>query len=127
MLLGAISRSYTYSVEKDPRVDLTPFVLNVSGRLSRMEEYVMRAQNWRNFAPCASFAYEYHFWKHQFFAPGVLSFAKRIYEDIISYKQNGFDGIIEDGSQRSFFPNGLCYWVYVPLSFAPPVQMLALL
>ncbi|MBE6630272.1 MAG: DUF4838 domain-containing protein [Ruminococcaceae bacterium] len=112
MLLGAISRSYTYSVEKDPRVELTPFVRNVTGRLSRMEEYVMRAQNWRDFAPCASFAYEYHFWKHQFFAPGVLSFAKRIYEDILSYKANGFDGVIEDGSQRSFFPNGLCYWVY---------------
>jgi hypothetical protein len=108
-------------------VDLTPFVLNVSGRLSRMEEYVMRAQNWRNFAPCASFAYEYHFWKHQYFAPGVLSFARRIYEDIISYKQNGFDGIIEDGSQRSFFPNGLCYWVYAQTLFDNSVSYDALI
>ena len=127
MLLGAISRSYTYSVGKDPRVELTPFVLNVSGRLSRMEEYVMRAQNWRNFAPCASFAYEYHFWKHQYFAPGVLSFARRIYEDIISYKQNGFDGIIEDGSQRSFFPSGLCYWVYAQTLFDNSVSYDALI
>ncbi len=113
MLLGAISRSYTYSVGKDPVVEeLTPFVLNKSGRFRTMEEYIHRAKLWRKFAPCNSFAYEYHFWKHQYYAPGVLSFARRLYEDVISYKANGFGGIIEDGSQRSYFPNGLNFYVY---------------
>lgn len=126
MLLGAISRSYTYSVQKDPRVEPTPFVLNVTGRLKTMEEYVMRAQNWRKFAPCASFAYEYHFWKHQFYAPAVLTFARRIYEDILSYAANGFDGIIEDGSQRAFFPNGFNYYVYGMTLFDHSVDFEAL-
>ena len=126
MLLGAISRSYTYSVEKDPVVDPTPFVLNVTGRLSRMEEYVMRAHAWREFAPCPSFAYEYHFWKHQFYAPCTLTFARRIYEDVLSYKANGFDGIIEDGSQRSFFPNGFNYYVYAQTLFDNTVDFEAL-
>ena len=118
MLLGAISRSYTYSVEKDPTVEkLTPFVLNESGRFDTMEEYIVRTNNWRKFAPCNSFAYEYHFWKHQFYAPGVLSFAKRLHEDVISYKENGFNGMIEDGSQRAFFPNGFNYYVYAATLF----------
>ncbi len=112
-LLGAISRSYTYSVEKNPVLpEIKPYVLNVSGRFDTMEEYIYRANLWRNFAACPSFAYEYHFWKHQFYAPGVLSFARRLYEDVLSYKANGFDGIIQDGSQRSFFPNGLSFYVY---------------
>ena len=127
MLLGAISRSYTYSVEKDPTVEqLTPFVLNRSGRLGSMEEYIVRANHWRKFAPCNSFAYEYHFWKHQFYAPGVLSFAKRLHEDVISYKENGFHGIIQDGSQRAFFPNGFNYYVYAATLFDNNVDFEAL-
>ena len=128
MLLGAISRSYTYSVGKDPKVDyeLQPYVLNVSARLDTMEEYIVRANRWRKFAPCKSFAYEYHFWKHQFYAPGVLSFAKRLCEDVISYRDNGFNGIIQDGSQRSFFPNGFSFYCYANKLFDNAVTYEAL-
>ena len=86
----------------------------------------MRAHAWREFAPCPSFAYEYHFWKHQFYAPCTLTFARRIYEDVLSYKANGFDGIIEDGSQRSFFPNGFNYYVYAQTLFDNTVDFEAL-
>ena len=116
--LGAISRSYTYSVEKNPKVEkITPFVLNKSGRLDTMEEYIYHTNEWRKFAPCNSFAYEYHFWKHQFYAPGVFSFAKRLQEDVLSYRDNGFQGMIQDGSQRAFFPNGFNYYVYASVLF----------
>jgi hypothetical protein len=43
--------------------------------------------------------------------------AKRIFEDIESYRLNGFDGIIEDGSQRSFFPSGFLWYVYATKLF----------
>ena len=113
MLMGAISRSYTYSVEKDPKVEeLKPFILNKSARLDSMEEYIVRANLWRNFAPCNSFAYEYHFWKHQFYAPGTLCFARRVCEDIISYRENNFNGLIQDCTQRAFFPNGFSFYCY---------------
>ncbi len=118
MMLGAITRSYTYSVEKDPKVEsLTQFELNKSGRIKTMEEHVVRANLWRKFVPCTSFAYEYHFWRHQFYAPGALNFARRLHADVRSYKANGFDGIIQDGSQRSFFPNGFCWYVYAATLF----------
>ena len=118
MLMGAISRSYTYSVEKDPKVEeLKPFILNQSARLDTLEEYIVRANLWRNFAPCKSFAYEYHFWKHQFYAPGTLCFAKRVCEDIVSYRENHFNGLIEDCSQRCFFPNGFSFYCYAQKLF----------
>lgn len=117
-LLGAITRSYCYSVPKDPKIEaFTPFVRNKSGRPETMEEHVVRAQKWRNFAGSPQIAYEYHFWKHQHYAPGTLSFARRLYEDVFSYRDNGFMGIIEDGSQRSFFPNGLSFYVYANTLF----------
>ncbi len=112
LLMGAISRSYTYSAVKDPDVPKTPFVLNKTGRLDTLEEYLVHARDWRAMSGCPSLVYEYHFWKHQFYAPGVLSFSKRIFEDIESFVANGFNGIIEDGSQRSYFPNGLSWFVY---------------
>ena len=117
MILGAITRSYTYSIPKDPQVPLTPFVLNKSGRLETMEEHMMRLKLWQKFVPSPAISYEYHFWRHQFYAPGVLSFARRLYEDVLSYKDNGLDGMIEDGSQRAFFPNGISYYAYANTLF----------
>ena len=117
-ILGAITRSYCYSVPQDPVIEkFTPFVLNESGRPDTMEEHIVRAKLWRNFAAAPQIAYEYHFWKHQHYAPGTLSFARRLYEDVFSYKLNGFQGIIQDGSQRSFFPNGLSFYTYARTLF----------
>lgn len=117
-ILGAITRSYCYSVPKDPKVEkFTPFVLNKSGRPETMEEHIVRAKRWREFAAAPQIAYEYHFWKHQHYAPGTLSFARRLHEDVFSYRDNGYGGIIQDGSQRSYFPNGLSYYVYAATLF----------
>ena len=117
-ILGAITRSYCYSVPKDPKVEkFTEFVLNKSGRPETMEEHIVRAKRWREFAAAPQIAYEYHFWKHQHYAPGVLSFARRLYEDVFAYRDNGYGGIIQDGSQRSYFPNGLSYYVYAQTLF----------
>ena len=118
LLMGAVTRSYTYSVEAGAKpAQLTQFVLNKSGRLETIEEHIYRANLWTKYASSPLIAYEYHFWKPQFYAPGVLSFAKRLYEDVHSYHANGFCGMIEDGSQRSYFPNGLSYYVYASALF----------
>ena len=37
---------------------------------------------------------------------------RRIYEDIRSLKIMGLDGFVEDGSQRSFFPNGFHMYIF---------------
>lgn len=126
LILGAIARSYTYSVPKDPKAELTPFVLNKSGRIQSMEEYIVRLKLWQEKAPSPAIAYEYHFWKHQFYAPGVLSFAKRLYEDARSYRENGLAGMIQDGSQRCFFPNGLSFYVYAGTLFDSSLTLEAL-
>ena len=61
--------------------------------------------------------YEYHFWKHQYYDPAVIRFARVIHNDIVNYKKNGLNGLIEDGSQRSFFPNGFPFFVYGQTQF----------
>ncbi|MBR4888597.1 MAG: DUF4838 domain-containing protein [Clostridia bacterium] len=118
MITSPITRSYTYSVGKNPKIDYyRPYELNRDGRLDTLEEHLAHTVLWREFAPCNSFVCEYHFWLHQFFAPGVLSFARRVHEDVKSYSMNGFRGIVEDCSQRCFFPNGLSFYVYAQTLF----------
>ena len=114
-----ITRTYKHSAPIHPRVEkLTPYVRNVSGRLGTLEESLHRFDLWREHAPnCDNYVYDYYFWKHQFYAPGVLSFAKRIREDVFAYRDNGFKGIVVDGSQRPYFPNAFSFYVYGAMLF----------
>ena len=56
--------------------------------------------------------YEYHFWRPEYHDPGFMALARRIYEDVRGIRAMGMDGYIEDGSQRSFFPNGFPIYMY---------------
>ncbi len=127
-MLAAIGRGYNESVSVEPMpVKLEPYQLNVRGTFpKRIEEYLAHADVWKNANKCPSLVYEYHFWIHQYRDLGVLDFAKIIYDDIRGYKKRGYDGIIEDGSQRSFFPNGFLFYVYGSTLFDNSVDFDAL-
>ena len=60
----------------------------------------------------ANLAYEYHFWHHQMRDVGGISIARVINGDIKFYKSHKINGVIEDGSQRSYFPTGLAFYTY---------------
>ena len=67
---------------------------------------------WKKVWPGSSVVYEYHFWRHQAYDLSGLEMARRVHEDVKEYKSRGLDGIIQDGSQRSFFPNGFAFYTY---------------
>ena len=113
LLYAPITRSYSSSI-RESSVILEPpaYVRNHWTRPKGAEENLAFLRDWQRSWKGAGFSYEYHFWKHQFFDPGMLYISRRIYEDIQSLKTMGLDGYVEDGSQRSFFPNGLAMTVY---------------
>ena len=118
-MLAAISRSYAVPVPTKPKdIPLKPFVLNARGIMPQtVDEYLLHAEKWQECGKCPSLVYEYHFWLPQYRDPGMMAFSKVIYDDIRGYKANGFGGLIEDGSQRSYFPNGFNYYVYAATLF----------
>jgi len=128
-MLAAIGRPYNVSVPAEPcEVELKPYQLNVKGSFpSKIEDYLAHADIWKKDNVCPSLVYEYHFWVHQYRDPGVLDFAKIIYDDVRGYKKRGYDGIIEDGSQRSYFPNGFLFYVYASTLFDTSVEFDALI
>ncbi len=108
-----ISRDYVTDVPVWPvEHKVTPYVRNKSGRLDSLEEYIWRFNEWKKMAPSDFIAYEYHFWRAQFFCPSCTVYAKRLHDDVIAYHKNGLIGVMEDMSQRNFFPNALAFLTY---------------
>lgn len=113
LLFAPITRSYCSSVDENaPLPEATPFVRNNWQKPANIMEHLSLLRGWQKVWPGPTFSYEYHFWRHQYADPSGLYIARRIYEDIRALKYMGLQGFVEDGSQRSFFPNGLAIYVY---------------
>ncbi len=113
LLYAPITRSYTASVTKDTvAVPPLDYIRNAWKVPKKAEENLGYLKAWQKMWPGPCFSYEYHFWRHQYLDPGGMELAKRIYEDILGLEYMGLDGFVEDGSQRSFFPNGFAIYVY---------------
>ncbi len=113
LLFAPITRKYTESpVLSDGPVKITPYVRNQNKLPNNFEELFANFKNWTKDWNGANLAYEYHFWKHQILDVSGTSFAKVVNNDVKFYKANNINGIIEDGSQRSYFPTGYVFYTY---------------
>ncbi|MBR3837396.1 MAG: DUF4838 domain-containing protein [Clostridia bacterium] len=113
LLYAPITRKYTESVDENTVTPEAPAYKRNQWELPRgAEENLAFLKAWQKDWKGPCFSYEYHFWKHQYKDPTGLYIARRIYEDIRGLKYMGLDGFVEDGSQRSFFPNGFAIYVY---------------
>ncbi len=113
LLYAPITRTYSESITSDSKLPpLQDYVRNAWKTPVGAEENLVFLKSWQEIwnGPC--FSYEYHFWRHQYMDPSGLYIARRIFEDIRGLKYMGLDGFVEDGSQRSFWPNGLAIYVY---------------
>ena len=81
------------------------FPPDLASSLDYLDEW---KKKWRG----AVIAYEYHFWRINGYSISGMKGARILNEDVKLYKENGIDGIIQDGSQRSFFPNGFRFYTY---------------
>ena len=114
MLYAPITRLYTesYSLDADES-QVIPYNRNKNAFPKGMAACLgYLHKEWKPVWQGDCFCYEYHFWVRQYYDPTGLHIAKMIYEDIQGLSKHGLKGIVEDGSQRSFFPTGLAYYVY---------------
>ncbi len=64
-------------------------------------------QKWREQFKGSAFLYEYYFYTDHFNDPGYNALIRVIAEDVRRLGGLGFEGIVSDQTQRSFYPNGL--------------------
>ena len=108
-----ISRKYTSSLDENTVYPpIQEYVRNKWKDPKNTEEYFSCFRGWQQVFPGDAICYEYHYWKHQYRDPGTMSMSRRVYEDVRSWKILGLQGGIEDGSNKSFFPNGFIDYIY---------------
>ena len=113
LLFAPIQRSYCSSVDESlPVPEAQVYQRNKWTAPPDAMAHLALLRQWQKVWPGPTFSYEYHFWKHQYYDVSNLYIARRVFDDIRSLKYMGIDGYVEDGSQRSFFPNGLAIYVY---------------
>ena len=113
MLYAPITRLYTETYAETPDESaVTPFVLNKTKDPRGMSACLGYLSAWQKLWTGDAFCYEYHFWRHQFYDQSGMYLARLIYDDISALHSRGLSGIVEDGTQRSFFPTGFAYYVY---------------
>ncbi len=114
ILLAPITRTYTegvaqrpVSIEGLPKYERNKVVLPTAS-----DTGIAFAKSWQATCDVDIIVYEYHFWHNQAYELSTVKYAKIIHEDIRGYRYHNLRGIIEDGSQRSFFPNGFPFYTY---------------
>ncbi len=113
MLFAPITRLYTETYAETPDESaVEPFVLNKANSPRGMADCLGYLSAWKKLWTGDCFCYEYHFWKHQYFDQSGMYLAKLIYDDISALRSRGLSGMVEDGTQRSFFPTGFPFYVY---------------
>jgi len=112
ILLAPITRSYSYTTDKSYSPKTLPYERNNLQYPESLDEYFAYFAEWQKIWSGNAFSYEYHFWHHQYKDHACINFSKRINEDVKEYQRRGVNGIVEDGSQRSFFPTGLQFYTY---------------
>ena len=113
MQLAPISRTYTRTLSGEPFPEPIPYHRNHNPQITSLDACIPYVKDWqKNTFAGELFVFEYHFWRHQHLDLSHIALAKRIFEDIEAYRSLGFNGMLECGSLRSFFPNGFAHYVY---------------
>ena len=118
LMIAPISRDYSRTLEgADENAAITPYVRNKAVYAKGLEEFMLHFAEWKKVWGGRSFVYEYHFYNQHNYDLSGMQIARRIYDDIVVYRENGFDGIVQCGTPRSFHPNGLAFYTYARFLF----------
>ncbi|MBE6644475.1 MAG: DUF4838 domain-containing protein [Ruminococcaceae bacterium] len=113
MLYAPITRLYTETYAEPADTSKTvPYYRNNIKKPLGMSECLGYLDLWKRDWKGDCFCYEYHFMDFQYSDISNLYMSKILYDDIVALKSHGLNGIIEDGSQRSYFPTGFQFYVY---------------
>jgi len=112
-LFAPISRDFSKAIKKsETPIVIPPYEINNNILPSGFENVFANFEEWRKMWKGSNISYDYHFWRHQYYDLGGIERSRLISKDIKFYGENNVSGVIEDGSQRSFFPTGLAFYTY---------------
>ena len=127
MLYAPITRLYTETYAEPADTSKTvPYYRNNIKKPHGMSECLGYLDLWKEHWKGDCFCYEYHFMDFQYYDISNLFMSKIVHDDIVALRDQGLNGIIEDGSQRSYFPTGFQFYTYGETLFDRDVTFEAL-
>ena len=118
LLFAPIFRSYAYSMPKDrEKTKLLPYKRNKNEFPASLGASFDYFEEWKKVWSGSNVGFEYHFWRHQCYDLSGRMQAELINNDIKMYKENDVNGVIACGTQRTYFPTGLSFYVYARTLF----------
>ena len=112
LMLAPITRDYNFTLLGTEERTILPYVRNHLTMPKNLAEYLAYFGEWKKGYPGASVCFEYHFWIPMNYDMSGIRIARVLYDDIKLYRAEGLDGIIQCGSQRTFFPHGFEFYVH---------------
>ncbi|MBP3605033.1 MAG: DUF4838 domain-containing protein [Clostridia bacterium] len=113
LLLAPISRGYIYTrPQAGVEYAVPPYERNHIKGTASLGNVVECYKEWKKNFAGDGITFEYHFWINSYYDMSGLQIARRIYEDIEYYGEIGLKGLIENGTIRGFFPNGMAFYTY---------------
>lgn len=121
LCFAPITRTYARTLRtKDmPKAVKVPYRRNQNqkDRAKDIDEHFVYLEDWKRAFDVSIIGFEYHSWSPHVGDINGLQLARRVNEDVKVYKAFGVDGLIEDGSQRHFFPHGMVVYSYARTMF----------
>lgn len=118
LLFAPIFRCYAYSIPGG-RGESTavPYNRNKNVFPDSLGASLDYLDEWKKVWKGPNVAFEYHFWRHQCYDLSGLMQARLLNEEVKLYKENDVNGIIQCGTQRTFFPTGISFYSYARTLF----------
>ncbi len=113
ILLTALSHDYSKPYDDTKfEGEFPPYIKNDYKAPASFPFNMRCVEEWKRAFNGRKFAYQYHMYTHHFDDPGYVRLSEAFLDDCKKIGNFGFDGIISDQTQRSFFPNGLAMCAY---------------
>lgn len=113
LLFAPIYRSYARSLPNGRgKTMLVPYNRNKNVFPPDLASSLDYLDEWKKNYNGPIIAFEYHFWRHYNYSISGQMQAKILFDDVKAYRENGFDGIIQCGSQRALFPSALRMYTF---------------
>ena len=121
LCFAPITRTYSRTLRTPdmPKAVTVPYRRNKNqnDRPKDIDEHFAYLEDWKKVFGGSIIGFEYHSWSAHVSDISGLQLARRVNEDVKVYKDFAVDGLIQDGSQRHFFPHGMVVYSYARTMF----------
>ena len=117
LMIAPISREFTFTLDESITPSTVPYERNKIVLPRDLGTYLEYFKGWQEIWSGKNLVFDYHTWLAFHYDISGLKLARVVYDDNRLFRERGFDGTIECGTERCFFPHGLVQYTHARCLF----------